>query len=100
METGQYYPVTINQVSMTISDETTETTIGAKVRNGRVSVYKLGDSNGDNVVDIKDKINAISYLLGDSPEVFIKEVGDVNNDEKVTVTDALMVDDIISSNGE
>lgn len=92
MKTGEYYPVTINQVSMTLSDKTT---IAAKVRNGRVSVYKLGDSNGDNVVDVKDKINTIKYLLGDSPEVFIEEVGNLNDDETITVTDALMVDDIM-----
>ena len=97
MVTGLYYPVTINQISMTKPDNTTQT---AGARHGRVSVYKLGDSNGDNKVDIKDKINAISFLLGDSPKVFIKEVGDVNDDNEITVTDALVVDGLMEPSGD
>lgn len=91
-ETGKGYPIYINQICITNTDESTET---ASARHGRVSVYKLGDSNGDNVVDIKDKINAIKYLLGDTPEVFIEEVGDVNDDKTITITDATMVDDLM-----
>lgn len=91
-ETGISHQIKVNQISITKEDETTET---AGTRNGRVSVYKRGDSNGDNVVDVKDKINTLQYLLGDSPEVFIEEVGNLNDDETITVTDALMVDDIM-----
>ena len=93
-ETGKGYPVYINQISVTNTDDDTQ---AAAARHGRVSVYKLGDSNGDNVVDIKDKINMISHLLGDTPEVFIEEVTDVNSDTKVTVTDATMVDELIQN---
>lgn len=96
-ETGKGYPVYINQITVNDAENAPK---AAAAKHGRVSVYKLGDSNGDNVVDIKDKINAISYLLGDSPEVFIEEVGDVNDDKTITVTDATMVDGLIKPSGE
>ena len=97
IQTKEAYRISINQIVMTNEDGSTQT---AGTRQGLVSVYKLGDSNGDNKVDIKDKINAISYLLGDSPKVFIKEVGDVNNDNEITVTDALVVDGLMEPSGD
>ena len=96
-ETGVSHQIKINQIIMTNEDGSTQT---AGTRNGRVSVYKLGDSNGDNKVDIKDKINVISKLLGDTPEVFIEEVGDVNGDKEITVSDATGVDDYMEPSGE
>jgi hypothetical protein len=95
-ETGRGYPIYINQISIT-NEEGSQT---AGTRNGLLTIYKNGDSNGDNKVDIKDKINAISFLLGDSPKVFIKEVGDVNNDNEITVTDALVVDGLMEPSGD
>ena len=92
METGLYYPVTINQISVTNADGSTQT---AGARNGRVSVYKNGDSNGDNEVDILDQINLITHITGKQPEVFIEEVSNVNGDEEVDVLDAIGVIEII-----
>ena len=96
-ETGKGYPVYINQITVNNEEDVPK---AAAAKHGRVSVYKLGDSNGDNKVDIKDKINAISKLLGDTPEVFIEEVGDVNGDKEITVTDATMVDELIKKDEE
>lgn len=92
METGLYYPVTINQISMTTADDTTQTAAG---RNGRVSVYKNGDSNGDNEVDIFDVTNVVSDVLGTTPEVFIKEVSDVNEDDEIDIFDVTGIVTII-----
>lgn len=76
-ETGKGYPIYINQISITNTDESTET---ASARHGRVSVYKNGDSNGDNKVNVVDITNVISKITGNNPAVFIEEVSDVNED--------------------
>lgn len=84
METGLYYPVTINQISMTNAEGITQT---AGTRNGRVSVYKNGDSNGDNEVDIFDVTNVVSNVLGKDTKIFIQEVSDVNADNEIDIFD-------------
>ncbi|MBR1932118.1 MAG: InlB B-repeat-containing protein [Prevotella sp.] len=86
MATGQYYPVTINQISVTRANETTQT---AAARNGRVSVYKLGDTNGDNSVNATDVLNIATIALDKTTEVFIGEVSDINEDGKFDATDVL-----------
>lgn len=86
METGQYYPVTINQISMTRPDNTTQT---AGSRNGRVSVYKRGDTNGDNEVNSADVLNIVSVALQKETEVFIEEVSDIDEDGEYSSADVL-----------
>lgn len=56
MQTGGSHQVKINQISMTQEDGTTVT---AHTRNGRIGVYKRGDANGDDNVDILDVVSAI-----------------------------------------
>ena len=90
--TAQDYQVFINQVSVT---ETDENTLTASTRNGRISVYKKGDSNGDDVVDAADVTNTISEIMGETPEVFITEVADTNEDEEISVFDVIGIIDII-----
>lgn len=88
METGKGYPVTINQISMTNADGTTQT---AGTRNGRVSVYKLGDTNGDNLVNAVDVLNIATVALDKETEVFIGEVSDINDDGVYNAVDVLGV---------
>ena len=90
--TARGYQVKINQVSVT---ETDGTTITASTRNGRISVYKNGDANGDDVVDIVDVTSIISSVLGDTPEVFINEVANTNDDDDIDVVDVTTTIDII-----
>lgn len=92
-ETATSHQIKINQISMTHEDGTTET---AGTRNGRVSIYKNGDSNGDNVVDLKDKANIIAKLRGLEPEVFIEEVSNVNDDGKLNISDAMGIIEIMN----
>ena len=92
-ETGEDYSVTINQISITNEDGSTQT---AGTRNGLLTIYKNGDSNGDNVVDLKDKANVIAKLRGQTTEVFIEEVSDVNDDKKLNISDAMGVIEIIN----
>lgn len=92
IETGTAYRVTINQISITNDDGSTQT---AGTRNGLLSVYKNGDSNGDNNVNVTDIMNVITYVRGNEPEVFIQEVSNVNGDNNINVTDAMGILEII-----
>jgi len=93
-ETGRGYPIYINQISITNNDESTET---ASARHGGVSVYKNGDSNGDNDVDIFDVTNVVSNILGSDTPIFIQEVSDVNEDNEIDIFDVTGIVSIILS---
>ena len=94
-ETAVSYQVTINQISMTNADGSTQT---AGTRNGLVAVYKNGDSNGDNDVDIFDVTNVVSNVLGNETSVFIREVSDVNGDDDIDIFDVTGIVSIILGN--
>jgi hypothetical protein len=94
MKTGQSYPVTINQVSVMNLDLTTQT---ASTRNGRVSVYKEGDANGDDIVDVADIATIISVMAGEYVEDYVKIMCDVNDDGNVDVADISSVIDIMAA---
>jgi len=88
IETAQNYPVKINQVSVTEEDGST---ITASTRNGRISVYKLGDTNGDDVVNALDVLNMAKVAVNKETEVFIEEVSDINGDDGINALDVLGV---------
>lgn len=96
MATAKGYPVKINQVSVTESDGTTVT---ASTRNGRISVYKNGDSNGDDDVNIVDVTSTIGSILGEPPAVFITEAADANDDAEINIVDVTSIIDIILGDG-
>lgn len=87
-ETATSYKITINQISITKEDGTTQT---AGTKNGRVSVYKLGDTNGDDAVDSSDVLNMVKASLNRPTEVFIKEISDINTDDNIDSSDVLGV---------
>ena len=63
------------------------------------SAFKLGDSNGDDGINILDLTTNLDYILGKNPKVFVSEVADVNNDGKIDVTDiSAIVNLILSAN--
>ena len=93
--TAQDYPVKINQVSVA---EEGGGTVTASTRNGRLSVYKNGDANGDDIVSIIDAVLVVDKILGHPSEVFIEEVANVNDDEGISIIDAVGVVDIILGN--
>lgn len=86
--TGLSAQTKINQVSLTEGDGTRLT---ASTRNGRIAVYKRGDTNGDNTVNVTDVMNLVSFVLEAQTDVFIKEVSDMNGDGLYNVTDAMGV---------
>ena len=97
METAQSYPVKINQVSVTEPDGDHLT---ASTRNGRLYVYRRGDTNGDGRVNLTDKMNLVTYVLGTTPDSFIREVSDVNRDGTFDLRDCRGVADIINEQEE
>lgn len=90
--TAQNYQVKINQVSVT---EEEGESVTASTRNGRISVFKRGDSNGDDVVNVIDVTNTISYILGEPPSEFITEAADTNDHDGINVVDVTNIIDII-----
>jgi hypothetical protein len=92
IETNSFFKISINQISMTNEDGSTQT---AGTRNGRVSVYKNGDANGDDEVSIIDAVSVVDCILGNRPEGFIEEAANTNDDEGISIIDAVGVVDII-----
>ena len=83
--TAQNYQVKINQVSVTEEDGSSVT---ASTRNGRISVYKRGDANGDNEVNLTDASWMVRHFVGRTPKDFIPEAADANDDNEVNLSDA------------
>lgn len=90
--TGTSYAVKINQVSVTEPDGTHLT---ASTRNGRLYVYRTGDTNGDGNVDVLDQINMVRHVLEEKTDVFIPEVSDVNEDGGIDSLDLLGLSGIV-----
>ena len=86
------YPVLINLVEVTEEDGTVTT---ASTRNGRLSVYKNGDANGDDVVSITDAVAVVNCILGNPSDNFIEEAANVNDDEGISIVDVVGVVNII-----
>ena len=87
------YPVKINLVEVT-EDDADHTVTTASTRNGRISVYKNGDANGDDAVDALDASLILQYVahkFGDDNSDFIKEAADTNNGSEVDALDASLV---------
>lgn len=97
MPTGVSYQVKINQISVTREDGTTVTT---RTRNGRMGVYKLGDVNGDDNINILDVISEINLMKGTDDESLIREVSDTNLDENLNILDVVGILEIMKSNTE
>ena len=58
-------------------------------------LYELGDSNGDDSVNIADIINTVDFMLGTQLSRFIEYATDVNDDNVVNVLDLMGIVDII-----
>ena len=92
MPTGSSFQVKINQISVTEPDGTSVT---ARTRNGRMGVYKNGDANGDDEVDVTDIVAVANNILGRASDSFIAEAANVNDDSDVDVTDIVAVANLI-----
>ena len=97
IDTGHRHQVKINQISMTMEDGTAVT---ARTRNGLIGIFKRGDANGDNDVNIVDVTSTIGSILGETPEEFVIEVADTNDDEEINIVDVTSIIDIILGNNQ
>lgn len=93
--TGTSKLIKINQISMVQADGTPVT---ARTRNGSLGVYKLGDVNGDNDVNVTDVLGTLSVINGVDDDSLIIEVADSNEDESINVSDILGIMEIINTN--
>lgn len=89
------YPVKINLVEVTEEDNTVTT---ASTRNGRISVYKNGDANGDDVVNIVDAACVVDKVVGKPLPVFIEEVANADGNDVIDIADAVSIVNIITGN--
>jgi hypothetical protein len=80
---------------MTNEDGSTQT---AGTRNGRVSIYKLGDANGDDEVNVADAETVVDNVVGKQVPVFIKEVANVDGNDEVDIVDAVKIVNLIVEN--
>jgi len=94
MNTGRdtSYPVVINRGR--VMDES-NAMVTPKRRQGRIIVYKVGDTDGDNIVNPLDKMNLIEWLLSKIDDDFYEEMYDVNGDGNIDIGDALRILEII-----
>ncbi|MBO7069628.1 MAG: InlB B-repeat-containing protein [Bacteroidaceae bacterium] len=95
MPTGDKHQIKINQISMTMADDTAVT---AHTRNGRIGVYKLGDANGDDKINIMDVVGAVSLMNGSEDEDLIPEVTNTNGDENINIMDVVGIIEIMNNN--
>lgn len=91
MPTGKSFQVKINQISVTEPDGTSVT---ARTRNGRMGVYRRGDTNGDDAVDALDASLILQYVahkFGDENADFVKETAYCNEGNEIDALDASLV---------
>ena len=56
---------------------------------------QLGDVNGDNNVDMKDVVCIVYKLMGATPKSFSEPAADMNGDQEITITDAVILVNIV-----
>ena len=57
---------------------------------------KDGDANGDEEVNQKDVENVESFIMGETPSVFVRSAADMNGDEKIDVVDIVLMQNLIN----
>ena len=97
MPTGSSFQVKINQISVT---EPEGTSVTARTRNGRMGVYKMGDVNADDNVNILDVISTLSLMNGAEDDSLIKEVANPNEDENINILDVIGILEIMNEETE
>lgn len=62
-----------------------------------IAQRKLGDVNGDGLVNIADVVALVGHILGNTPDVFYEDVADLNEDGNINISDAVNLVGIILS---
>ena len=96
-ETGDvvlyFAPTVAGTFNLKVTKDSSETAL----RTASITVFQAGDANGDNEVTTSDAVDALGFILGESPDGFDAKAADMNGDGEVTVTDVLMMIDQTTS---
>jgi len=65
------------------------------ILSGKPLPSKLGDANGDSLVNVSDVVTTVNYILNKNPAAFIFKQTDLNNDGVINVLDVIGVIDRI-----
>lgn len=77
-------------------------TITATTQNGLVAtcivrVWTLGDVNCDGYINVADVTLTSSFIAGYDSDNFVQDAADINEDEEITITDAVMIAQMVLS---
>ncbi len=89
------YPITLKDIKLTETDISKYYETSEVVSKLTVVSYKTGDINGDGKVDVSDYIGVANYILGSTPEGFVKKAADVDGSGTVDVSDYIGIANII-----
>lgn len=95
--TGRKNQVKINQIRLVQQDGRNVT---AHTRNGQIGVYKMGDANGDDLVNVLDILSTVNIINNVADESLIPEVANTNNDDETNVQDVIGIVEIIKEETE
>jgi surface protein len=93
--TGDYVVPITGLILQDVNNESVEDDLC--VGDGLLSLFDnpLGDSTGDNIVNIVDILATIDYIFGNPPATFLFDLADVNFDNTINILDVLGIQDII-----
>lgn len=77
------------EVTFTFSGTQNINTINVTVETQQAIERKLGDVNGDGLVNIADVVALVNHILGNTPEVFYEDAADLTEDGEINITDAV-----------
>ena len=89
------YQVQIKDIHLAVSESSQDFTSADTKANLTVVSYKLGDINGDGIVDVSDYIGVANRIHNNTPTGFIEEAGDVDKNGVIDVSDYIGIANLI-----
>ena len=86
---------TYDYVYTAVRDGMNNETDSSFILSGKPLPSKLGDSDGDSLVNVTDVVTAVNYILQKNPAAFIFKQTDLNNDGVINVLDIIGIIDRI-----
>lgn len=93
IDTGHRHQVKINQISMTTEDGTAVT---ARTRNGLIGIFKLGDANSDDDINVADLAGVALFMHNRPEENLIRVSADMDSNGIIEEIDYdILVDSVL-----